>query len=131
MEPGPPATAPTQAPTTRQKVPWPQSPPLTGQGPRAQASTAPTEATVNLLELSNPAITYSKDATAALQKHPMAQGAEWVPHLLTFQEQGLQREDPREMTPIFTPDGKAYKCYLHQGTSLTPEPASTSNSSTT
>ena len=34
----------------------------------------------------------------------MAQGTEWVPHLLTFQVQGLQRDDPPETTPIFTPD---------------------------
>ena len=32
---------PTQAPTTRQKVPGPQTPSLMGQGPRALASTAP------------------------------------------------------------------------------------------
>ena len=41
MEPRPPPAAPTQTPTNRQKVPNPQSPSLTGQGPRAQASTAP------------------------------------------------------------------------------------------
>ena len=41
VEPRPPPAAPTQAPTNRQKVPEPQSPSLTGQGPRAQASTAP------------------------------------------------------------------------------------------
>ena len=40
MKPGPPPTAPTQAPTTRQTVPGPQSPSLTGQGPRARASKA-------------------------------------------------------------------------------------------
>ena len=48
----------------------------------------------------------------------MAQGPGWVPHLLTFQEQGLQRDDPPETTPIYTPDRKAYKCYLHKGTPL-------------
>ena len=48
----------------------------------------------------------------------MAQGAEWVPHLLTFQEQGLQRDDPPETTPIYTLDQKAYKCYWHKGTPL-------------
>ena len=48
----------------------------------------------------------------------MAQGAEWVPHLLTFQEQGLQRDDPPDTTPIYTPDRKAYKCYWHKGTPL-------------
>ena len=48
----------------------------------------------------------------------MAQGAEWVPHLLTFQEQGLQRDDPPETTPIYTPNQKAYKCYRHKGTQL-------------
>ena len=37
----------------------------------------------------------------------MAQGPEWVPHLLAFQEQGLQRDDPPETTPIYTPDQKA------------------------
>ena len=48
----------------------------------------------------------------------MAQGAEWVPHLLTFGEQGLQRDDPPEATPIYTPDKKGYKCYWHKGTPL-------------
>ena len=61
----------------------------------------------------------------------MAQGPEWVPHLLAFQEQGLQRDDPTETTPIYTPDQKAYKCYWHKGTPCKPEPASTSTSSTT
>ena len=41
VEPRPPPAAPTQTPTNRQKGPEPQSPSLTGQGPRAQASTAP------------------------------------------------------------------------------------------
>ena len=48
----------------------------------------------------------------------MAQVTEWVPHLLTFQEQGLQRHDPPEPTPMHTPDQKAYKCYWHKGTTL-------------
>ena len=48
----------------------------------------------------------------------MAQGPGWVPHLLTFQEQGLQRDDPPETTRIYTPDQKAYKCYRHKGTPL-------------
>ena len=48
----------------------------------------------------------------------MAQRAEWVPHLLSFQEQGLQRDDPPETTPIYAPDQKAYKCYWHKGTPL-------------
>ena len=48
----------------------------------------------------------------------MAQGPELVPHLLAFQEQGLQRDDPPEATPIYTPDQKAYKCYWHTGPSL-------------
>ena len=48
----------------------------------------------------------------------MAQGTDWVLHLLTFQEQGLQRDDPPEPTPIYTPDQKAYKCYWHKGTLL-------------
>ena len=48
----------------------------------------------------------------------MAQGPVWVPHLLAFQEQGLQRDDPPETTPIYTPDQKAYKCYWHKGTPL-------------
>ena len=61
----------------------------------------------------------------------MAQGPGWVPHLLTFQEQGLQRDDPPETTPIYTPDQKAYKCYWHKGPPYTPKPASTSTSSTT
>ena len=61
----------------------------------------------------------------------MAQGPGWVPHLLTFQEQGLQRDDPPEITAIYIPDQKAYKCYWHRGPPCTPEPASTSTSSTT
>ena len=48
----------------------------------------------------------------------MAQGPGWVPHLLTLQEQGIQRDDPSETTPIYTPDQKAYKCYWHKGTPL-------------
>ena len=40
----------------------------------------------------------------------MAQGADWVPNLLTFQEQGLRRDDPPETTPIHTRAQKAYKC---------------------
>ena len=48
----------------------------------------------------------------------MAQGREWVPHLLAFQEQGLQRDDRPETTPIYTPDQKAYKCNWHKGTPL-------------
>ena len=48
----------------------------------------------------------------------MAQVAEWIPELLTFQEQGLQRDDPPDTTPICTPDQKAYKCYWHKGTPL-------------
>ena len=83
-----------------------------------QPRSAPTEATVNLLDLNYPAVTYSKDATTALQELPMAQGPGWVPHLLTFQEQGLQRDDPPETTPTYTPDQKAYKWYWHKGTPL-------------
>ena len=78
----------------------------------------PNEATVKLLDLNHPAIAYSKDATAALQELLTAQGTEWVPHPLTFQEQGLQRDDPPEPTPIYTPDQKAYKCYWHKGPPL-------------
>ena len=48
----------------------------------------------------------------------MAQGPEWVPHLLAFQEQSLRRNDPPETTPIYTPDQKSYKCYWHKGTPL-------------
>ena len=48
----------------------------------------------------------------------MAQGTDWVSHLLTFQEQGLGRNDPPEPTPIYTPDQRAYRCYWHMGTSL-------------
>ena len=73
---------------------------------------------MNLLDLNHPAVTYSKDATTALQELPMAPGPGWVPHLLAFQEQGLQRDVPPETTPIYTPDRKAYKCYWHKGTCL-------------
>ena len=31
----------------------------------------------------------------------------YLPHLLAFQEQGLQRDDPPETTPTYTPDQKA------------------------
>ena len=48
----------------------------------------------------------------------MAQWSEWVLHLLIFQEQGLQREDPPETTPIYTPEQKAYKRYWNKGTPL-------------
>ena len=48
----------------------------------------------------------------------MAQGPEWVPLVLAFQEQGLQRNHPPETRPIYTPDQKAYKCYWHKGTPL-------------
>ena len=48
----------------------------------------------------------------------MAQGTEWVPHLRNFKEQGLQRNDPPESTPIYTPDQKEYKCYWQKGTPL-------------
>ena len=61
----------------------------------------------------------------------MAQGAEWVPHLPTFQEQGLQRDNPPETTPIYTPDQKASNATGTRGPPYTPEPASTSTSSTT
>ena len=89
-----------------------------GAGAEDESLDNPTEATVNLLDLNHPAITYSKDATAAIQELPMAQGTEWVPHLLTFQEQGLQSDNPPELTPIYTPDEKAYKRYWHKGTPL-------------
>ena len=48
----------------------------------------------------------------------MAQGPAQVPHLLTFQEQGPQRDDPAEIDPIYTLDRKAYKCYWHKGIPL-------------
>ena len=48
----------------------------------------------------------------------MAQETDWVPHLLTFQEQGLHRDDPPEPTPVYTPEEKAYKSYWHTGTPL-------------
>ena len=48
----------------------------------------------------------------------MAQRTDGFPHLLNFQEQGLQRDNPPEPTPIYSPDHKAYKCYWHKGTPL-------------
>ena len=48
----------------------------------------------------------------------MPQGMEWLPHPLVFQEQGLQCDDPQELTPLYTLDKKAYKCYRHKGTPL-------------
>ena len=50
----------------------------------------------------------------------MAQWTDWVLHLLSFQEQGLQRDDPPEPTPIYAPDQRAYKCHWHRGTPLYP-----------
>ena len=43
----------------------------------------------------------------------MAQGTDLVPHLLTFQEQVLHRDDPPELIPI-----PIYKCYWHKGITL-------------
>ena len=116
----PPPRLPKRPPTGK-KSPSPRPPPSRGNGrghKPPQPRPAPTEATVNLLDLNHPAVTYSKDASTALQELRMAQGPEWVPHLLTFQEQVLQRDDPPETTPIYTPDQKAYKCYWHKGTPL-------------
>ena len=116
----PPPRLPKRPPPGK-RFPGPSPPVWRGKGlghKPPQPQPAPTEATVNLRDLNHPAVTYSKDATTALQEVSMTQGAEWVPHLLTFQGQGLQRDDPRETTPIYTPDGKAYKCYSHKGTSL-------------
>ena len=48
----------------------------------------------------------------------MAQGPGRVPHLLAFQEQGLQCDDPPKNTPIYTPDQKAYRWYWHRGNPL-------------
>ena len=48
----------------------------------------------------------------------MAQVTDPVPDLLTFQEQDIQRDDPPEHIPIYTPDPRAYKCYWHKGTAL-------------
>ena len=47
----------------------------------------------------------------------MAQGTEWVPHPLTFQEQGLRRDDPPEPTPIYlhTPGPESVQMLLAQG----------------
>ena len=45
----------------------------------------------------------------------MAQGIDWILHLLTFHEQGLQRDDPPEPTPIYTPDQITFKWYWHRG----------------
>ena len=116
----PPPRLPKRPPTGKS----PRAPVPLPDGARAEGTSlhnpwpALTEATVNLLDLNHPAVTYSKDATTALQELPMAQGSGWVPHLLAFQEQGLQRDNPPETTPIYTPDRKAYKCYWHKGTPL-------------
>ena len=48
----------------------------------------------------------------------MGQGRDLVPHLLIFQEQGLQRDNPPQPTPIYTPDQRAYKSYWRKGTPL-------------
>ena len=118
---GLPAPRLPKRPPPGKKPPGPSSPPCRGKGRGhrpPQPRPAPNEATVNLLDLNHPAVTYSKDATTALQQLPMAQEPEWVPHLLAFQEQGPQRDHPPETTPIYTPDQKAYKCYWNKGTPL-------------
>ena len=46
----------------------------------------------------------------------MAQSTDWVPHLLTFQEHGLQCDDPQEPTPMYTVGLRAYRCYWLKGT---------------
>ena len=48
----------------------------------------------------------------------MAQGLNCVSQILSFQEQSLQCDDPSELTPIYTPDLKAYRCYFHTVTLL-------------
>ena len=79
---------------------------------------AATDATLNLLDNDHAAITYSKDAAAALQGLLMAQSATSVPRLLFFQEQAHQRDDPPPPIPICVLDGKAYNCYWHKGNPL-------------
>ena len=61
----------------------------------------------------------------------MAQGIDWILHLLTFHEQGLQRDNPPEPTAIYTPDRKAYKSYWHKVPPFRPGRAARSSSSTT
>ena len=46
----------------------------------------------------------------------MAQGTDWDRQFLTCQGQGLQREDPPELSHIYTPDQKEYQCYGHKET---------------
>ena len=58
----------------------------------------------------------------------MTQGAEWVPHLLTFQEQGLQRDDPPDLGPRTR---KRTNATGTRGPRYVPEAASTSTSSAT
>ena len=48
----------------------------------------------------------------------MAQGTDWVPDLFTIQQQGLQRDDPPEPTPIYAPDQRAYKWHSQRRTAL-------------
>ena len=118
VEPGPPPTTATKGPTTQRKVPGLRSSSLTGPGPEQmppKPRPEPSEATVNPLDLNLLAITYFKDATAALQELPMAQGTELVFNLPMFQG---QRDDPPEPIPLYTPDQKAYECYWHQGAPL-------------
>ena len=45
----------------------------------------------------------------------MAQRTEWVPHLLTFQEQGLQRDDPPENHHHIYPGPESIQMLLTQG----------------
>ena len=61
----------------------------------------------------------------------MAQGPGGVSHVLAFQEQGLQRDDPQKPPPHIPRTGKRTNATGTRGPSCTPEPASTSTSSTT
>ena len=45
----------------------------------------------------------------------MAQGPGWVPHLLTFQEQGLQRDDPSRNHRDIYPGPESVQMLLAQG----------------
>ena len=121
MELETPPTTPTRAPTTRKKVPGRQSSSLAvraegaslhNPGPRPPRLPS-TSSTSTTRPSPTPRTPQPPSRSSRWQK-----GTKLVPHLLTFQEQGPQRDDPPEPTPTYTPDQKAYKCYWHKGTPL-------------
>ena len=121
MESRPPPAAPGQAPTTWQKVPGPQSPSLTGQGPRAQASTAPARPHRGHRQPPQPQPTGRHILQGCDNRPPGAAdgtGPGVGSPLPRLPGTRPTTQRPPETTPPYTPDQKAYKCYWHKGTPL-------------